>query len=77
MNLKFLNNIKLKQNVIITSAAIQCGMPQHIHLASHATALIVIPQGCPSCSDHHSQLKYFPVQGPQESKKYILCALLE
>ena len=35
--------------MIITSPAIQCGMPQHVHLASQETALILITQGWSSC----------------------------
>jgi len=48
--------------MIITSPAIQCGMPQHVHLASQETALILITQGWSSRNDHHCQLKHFPVR---------------
>jgi hypothetical protein len=47
--------------MIITSAAIQCGMPHHVHLASQETALIVITQVWSSCNNNHCQLKHFPV----------------
>jgi len=48
--------------MIITSPAIQCAMPQHVHLASQETAVILITQGWSPCSEYHCQLKHFPLR---------------
>jgi hypothetical protein len=59
--------------MIITSPAIQCGMPQHVHLASQETALILITQGWSSCNDHHYHLKNFPVKTLTIKEIYNMC----